>query len=1087
MMEKVSEKEKIKNMPEPNAKQKECIYNTKLGKYLVIAGPGTGKTFTVTRKIKYMIENDGVMPEKILCLTFSNTAAREMKTKIGEKYDVNVFTYHEFCLSIMEEFPEQFDIETFNIITDSHKRNIIKECIDELHPIAYNNEKNNPYQYSQDILDGIEEIKKYRMKREEFFDNLKENPMWEKRLIKLQQAQEEKPTKSRKADIESLSKRIAQMKELWGFYELYTQKMRALNYIDFHDMINIVLEKFEDEDSSLLEEIAYKYEYILVDEYQDTNKAQNDIVFALSKFCPNIFVVGDDDQIIYTFQGANLDTIENFLDKFKNEVKVVCLTENNRSTQNILDVSQGLAELQNKFNTFRAEKAKSKREKELYEANAINLRICSKPKFSDLEITKDLISPKTSSVHHKNKPVEYYSFENEQDERDFVVQSIKNIINNSPSPQPSPQRGEGADHPKLSEIAVLTRTNEELKGFEVYLKANGIPVEITGGKNIFDINSVNAMITYMQFLTNPEMYSDKLLGYLLMRPFHIDPRDYKTLYENKSHNRTLTDNILNLLEKGISEQNLKSKLNYLLKKDSNTITDDIKNVLDNKTLTIYDEEKLKSFISTYEYLRTYVTNENYANSLLEIGNKTGIFKHYFNDDINKLENVKGIKKLLDEADAYFALHTNQENSFFHFVDYLTKMLEGGIKINLDKEDKPLNAIQLSTYHASKGREFEYVFMPFLTSNKWESSSSSYKDKIPMTTNLITYEEVEEKQAQSKFLDNIKLLYVGMTRAKHSLYLTCVDLNNKDAKPSWFIKQLKNRFQDKPEYLATPEKPEIQGLEKPATDYDYKKEFEEFIRNRFQKSYSPSSLNTYRKCPREYFYNYILGLKSSSGNRDNLTYGLAVHKAFQFTLDYAMNNKKYPSANEAYEVFAKTIDELPCSNPENLKQSGKEYIFSDGKYYDKFISIAPVETMETRAELPLDYTTENGINFVGSIDRIDKNPDGTYSIYDYKTGTDNGGITKGGQHSDYFYQIGFYKYLFKKQFGITTNISTTFIYPLLEEEFHTIKDIPDDVCDEIAAEFMEIVDKINNLEFDRPQKCPNEKFCSYKNLCKMNAI
>ena len=1074
-MENVLRKGKIENLPEPNAKQKECIYNTKLGKYLVLAGPGTGKTFTVTRKIKYMIENDCVEPEKILCLTFSNTAAREMKTKIGEKFDVNIFTYHEFCLNILEEFSDEFNIEKLNIITDSHKRNLIKECIDELHPVAYNNEKNNPYLYAQEILDGIEEIKKYRMTKDKFFANLKENPMWEKHLSQLNTEQTTAPTKKRQSEIESLTKKIAQMNELWMFFELYTQKMRLLNYIDFHDMINIVLEKFEDNSSSLLEEIAYKYEYILVDEYQDTNKAQNDIVFALSKFSPNIFVVGDDDQIIYTFQGANLDTIENFLDNFKNEVKVVCLTENNRSTQTILDVSQELAELQNKFSTFKAEKAKSKRERDFYQANPIELRICSKSKFSDLMITKSLISPETSPVYDKNNPVEYFSFGKEQDEIAFVVQTIKNILKSEAKPE------------KLSEIAILTRTNEELKGFEVYLKANGIPVEITGGKNIFDINSVNAMITYMQFLVNPELYSDKLLGYLLMQPFHIDPRDYKTLCENKSHHRVLTDNILNLLKKGISEENLKARISILLKFESNTLVDDIKSLLDNKTLTIYDDEKLKDFISTYEYLKTYVTNENYANSLLEIGNKTGIFRHYLNEGINKLENVKGIKKLLDEADAYFAIHTNRGNSFSNFVDYLTKMLESGVKINLDKEDKPLNAIQLSTYHSSKGREFEYVFMPFLTSQKWESSSSSYKDKIPMATDFTTFEECEEKQSQSKFLDNIKLLYVGMTRAKHSLYLTCVDVATKDGKPSWFIRQLKDKFQEKPEYFVYPEVPEMQGLEKPTTDYDYKKEFEEFIRNRFQKSYSPSSLNTYRKCPREYFYNYILGLKAFSGNKDNLIYGNAVHKAFQFTLEYAMDRKKYPPVNEVYDVSAKSIDEQPCSNPENLKQSGKEHIFFDGKYYDKFISIKPIEMLDTRAELSLDYTTEDGISFIGSIDRIDKNSDGSYSIYDYKTGTDASSITRNGTHSDYFYQIGFYKYLFKKQFGVSSEVSTIFIYPLLVEDSHIQKDIPDDVCDEIASEFLEIVGKINNLDFDCPKKCPNEKFCNYKNLCKMNII
>lgn len=1060
------------NDKKPNARQMECIKNI-TGKYLVLAGPGTGKTFTVINRIKYMIEN-GVLPEKILCLTFSSTAAREMKTKVGDNLDVNVFTYHEFCLNIMEEFPDQFDILNLKVITDSHKRTLIKECIDELKPIAYNNEKNNPYQYSKDILEGIEEIKKNRLSKDDFFTNLKENPMWEKHLNELKEVYAKKETQKVRDEIKSLTKKIAQMNELWQFYELYTTKMRELNYIDFSDMINMVLDRMEDKDSSLLEEIAYKYDYIIVDEYQDTNRAQNDIVFKLSEYCSNIFVVGDDDQIIYTFQGANLDTIENYLNKFP-DVRVICLTENNRSTQTILDVSQEIAKLQNDFCRFKASKEKAQYKKSLYESTPIDLRICSMPKFKDLNITKDLISPKTSPAYGKEKPVEYYSFENRQDERDYIVEQIKNIINSSTAPE------------SLSEIAILTRTNAELKDYEIYLKANGIPVEITGGKNIFDINSVNVLVTYMQFLTNPEMYSDKLLGYLLLRPFHIDPRDYKTLCDFKSHYRSLTENILNLLDKGISEVELKSKLERLLKSNSNTITEDIQLVLDNKSLTIYDEEKLKKFIDTYNYLRNYITNENYANSLLKIGEKTGIFGYYFNDEINKLENIKGIKKLLDEAEVYFTIHTNQENTFTQFVDYLTKMLEGGIEISLDKEEKPLNAVQLSTYHSSKGREFEYVFMPSLTSSKWESSSSSSKDIIPLKTNCNTYDDIVEKNAQIKFLDNIKLLYVGMTRAKHTLVLSAIENGTKEGKLSWFIKEVQEKLKDKTDLLAYPEKTSVVGIEKTTIDYDYKSEFEDFIKSRFQKSYSASSLNTYRKCPREYFYNYILGLKSSSGSKDNLTYGLAVHKAFQHTINYAMKYKKYPTIEEAYEVFDKTIDELPCENPDRLKESGKNNIFTKGKYYDKFISIASDENINAVAEMSLNYTTEDGINFNGSIDRIDKNPDGTYSIYDYKTGTDSSGITQKGSHSDYYYQIAFYKYLFKKQENVNKDISTYFIYPLLEDNAHIKKEITDNDCEMVANEFIECVKNIQELKFDRPNKCPNEKFCSYKNICKMNVI
>ena len=1073
-MESIVEKETVKKLPEPNKAQKECIYNTKNGKYLVIAGPGTGKTFTVTRKIKNMIENEGVEPEKILCLTFSNTAAREMKTKIGENTAVNVFTYHEFCLDIMEEFADQFNILSLKIITDATKRTLIKECIDEIKPVAYNNEKNNPYQYSQNILDGIEEIKKNRVKKEDFFKNLKANPLWEPRLEELEKLQSEKFTIGRRDEIESITVRIAQMQELWQFYELYTKKMSDLNYIDFFDMINMVLEKFEDENSPLLEEIAYKYEYILVDEYQDTNKSQNDIVFNLSKHCQNIFVVGDDDQIIYTFQGANLDTIENFLNKFP-DVKVVCLEENNRSTQTILDVSQEVAKLQDEFCKYKATRPKlSKKEKEFYESNQIDLRICSNAKFKMLNITKNLKSPVTSPVYDKKKPVEYLAFEKTIDERAYIVNRIKNLINSDQCPE------------KLSEIAILTRTNDELKQYEIYLKANGIPVEITGGKNIFDINSVNAMITYMQFLTNPEYYSDKLLSYLFMQPFHIDARDYKTLTEFKSHHRTLTDNIRSLLEKGVSEQALKTRLEQLLNSNSNTITEDIKKLTKNKLYTIYDEEKLKEFISTYEYLKNYITNENYANSLLEIGNKTGIFKHYLNDGINQVENIKGIQKLLEEADGYFAVNTDKENTFSQFVDYLTKMMEGDIKINLDKEEKPRNAIQLSTYHSSKGREFEYVFMPTLTSAKWESNSSSYKDGIPLDSNGLTYDELVEKVEQAKFLDNIKLLYVGMTRAKHTLVMSAIDTGERKGKLSWFITQLKEKFAEQDEYLIYPEKPELTDFEIPHTDYDYKKEFEEFIKSRFQKTYSASSLNKYRKCPREYFYNYILNLKSDSGTKDNLVYGNAVHRAFEYVLNYAMDNKKYPTRDEAYEIFARTIDESACENPENLKQSGKDNIFAEGKYYEeKFLKLANISTLDTRAEFSLNYTTPDGINFNGSIDRIDKNPDGTYSIYDYKTGTDSSGITKKGVHSDYYYQIGFYKYLFRMQENVVSDIETRFLYPLIEDEVKATE-ISDEDCNAIANEFIDIVKSIHNLEFDRPDKCPNQ-FCQYKSLCRMNAL
>lgn len=1057
----------------PNEQQQMCIDSVN-GKFLVLAGPGTGKTFTVTRRIKHMVEDLDIEPDKILCLTFSNTAAREMKNKIGQNYDIDIYTYHEFCLDIIKSADEEFGNIKVKIITDSVKRNLIKECIDELEPKAYNNEKNNPYTYIKNILDGIEEIKKNRLTKDEFFYNLEHNPLWEKHLADLNEQQEIKFTKGRKTDIEKLVKKIDRMKELWAFYELYKSKMQDLGYIDFFDMINLVLDEFENENSPLLESVAQKYEYILVDEYQDTNKAQNDIVFNLAKHCPNVFVVGDDDQIIYTFQGAKLDTIENFINKFP-DVKVVCLKENNRSTQCILDVSQQIAKLQDEFCKYKLSKSGlSKAEKQKYESTKVELRVCSNPKFKQYNITKDLVTPETSKFYGMLKPIEYYSFEQPNDERNYIVHKIKKLVNSDERPE------------KLSDIAILTKTNEELSQYEIFLKANGIPVEITGGKNIFQINSVNVLLTYMQFLINPELYSEKLLSFLLLNPFHINPRDYMTLWEYKAHHRSLISSINSLLEKKLSNEEVISKLEYMLNSNKNTTIDDIKRALSGNKTPVYDEAKLKNFIETYEYLRNYIVSENYANAILEIGNKTGIFQYYVNEPLNRMENVKGIQKLLDEAESYFTVHSDKEKSFVQFVDYLTKMMENDIEINLDKEDKPLDAVQLSTYHSSKGREFEYVFMPNLTSNKWESSSSSYKEEIPLTADETSkYDELVEKQDQAKFLDNIKLLYVGMTRAKHTLILSCPETGMKDGKLSWFIECLRNN-ESLEGLLTYPEKEEIEQLEIITTDYNYKEEFGDFIKTRMQKSFSPSSLNMYRKCPRQYFYNYILGLRYDAGNRDSSGYGRAIHAAFEFALNYAMEHKKYPTSNEAYEVFAKEIDNSPVINPERLKQSAKETIFNDGKYYEKFIDMVQAEDLDTKTELQLNYTTPEGINFNGNIDRVDKNPDGTYTIYDYKTGENSDNITKGGSHSDYYYQIGFYKYLFKKQFNINADISTVFLYPLLEES-HLPKTFSDEDCENIAKEYVECVNGINNCQFDRPEKCPKKTFCNCKDFCRNNVI
>lgn len=506
-------------MKTPNVKQQECIDNIE-GKYLVLAGPGTGKTFTMIKRIKSMIER-GILPEKILCLTFSDAATNEVRTRLEKELQkadvgVNVYTYHGFCNEIISENTTEFELsENIRVISSAVSVSLLKECIDEINSQIYRTKRNDPYYFISDIQKGISEIKSNRLTKEKYFENLENNPDWKPQLIalknELQNLTEKgaKITKKLTGGIESLEIKIAKAQELWKFYELYQSKMEELHYFDFSDMINLVLDKFEEE-PAFLSKIANKYEYILVDEYQDTNKNQNEIVFQLTKALEseNVFVVGDDDQIIFTFQGARLDTIEKFLEEFP-ETKVICLKENMRSTQSILDISRKIAELDSR-------------------------RLDINPKFKKYNIDKSLIA-KNEKVIIKDKKVRLYRYADILQEYQEIVDEIEQLVNSSDCP--IFENGEK----NLSEIAILTKGNAALATFAEMLKAKNIPSELKEGKSIFAIKSSTVLFYYLQMLVNPELHADKFFKLALSKPFSIDSKDFEILSEKKSHCKSLND------------------------------------------------------------------------------------------------------------------------------------------------------------------------------------------------------------------------------------------------------------------------------------------------------------------------------------------------------------------------------------------------------------------------------------------------------------------------------------------------------------------------------------------------------------------
>lgn len=1008
----------------PNEQQQECIDNLN-GKYLVLAGPGTGKTTTLTNRIANMIAK-GISPDKILCLTFTDTAVNEMKTKIEKtlnKIDcgIDIFTYHGFCYQIIEDNSEEFEIsDNFKVISESVKRAFVKECIDTINPKAYRTERNDPYYYISEIQNRIQDIKKNRLSKEQYFKNLETNPDWIPALDSLYEQRKNKIDNKEKISdyflgkIEAQEKKIAKAKELWEFYETYTDLMLKNHYLDFDDMINMVLDKFEQK-PYFLEQIANKYEYIMVDEYQDTNKSQNEIVFMLTKALKtqNIFVVGDDDQIIFRFQGAKLDTIENFLNAFP-DTKVICLTKNHRSTQEILNAARQITLLD-------------------------DTRLEANQKFKQYNICKTL------EAVNKNLPIKKvrcYKYADIMQEYVEIVNEIEAVVNS----ESCPKKNNGDKD--FSQIAILSRRNTELETFAQMLKERNLPYELREGKSIFTIRSSMTLLYYMQFLINPYLNSDKLLKFLLSKPFNIHPHDYKLILDQQSKQTSLIESM-----QAIAPENFVQK------------------------------DKIEKFINTYKELETFKTTETLKNIVLKICAKTGIFDYYVNSDTNRTENIAGLKKIIDEAEAFSQVQ--KSITLEDFVEYLQIAIDDEIEIKTEKAPIQRNAVQLSTYYSAKGREFEYVYMPTLNKNHWESDRNSFKSKIPIK------EYQDEKQlAQEKLSDRIRVMYVGMTRAKHTLRLSYTEKeNNKAQKPSELLLGIENLVEREPKpftfdidsYWETAAKSIIYR------DYDYKKDFNEIIDSILEnKSFSPTSLNTYLKCPRLYLYRELLGLESPYKDADALNFGTAVHDACEYAVKYALKNNKYPVKSEFIRQFMQKLEQLSISNRQNRENLKKRGELALDKYYTQLCN-TPIKDL-VQAEMSITKEID-GIRFKGKIDRVEKNEAGEYVIIDYKTGgaKDLKSICIGGNHEDYYNQMGFYKYLYTKETG--NNVAkTVFIFP---EDFTKNLEIAytEEECQAIFDKYKSAVENIRCHEFEPPVKaqCNECNYCSYKEFCAFEIV
>lgn len=388
------------------------------GPSLVIAGAGSGKTRVLTYKIAYLLQQ-GVKPWSIMALTFTNKAAREMKERIGKlvgqelAQHLYMGTFHSIFSRILRAEAQHIGFtNNFTIYDESDSRSLIKTIVKEM---------------------GLDE-KVYKPASVHSRISMAKN-----NLMSAENYARDK--ESYQAD------QRAKMPRLGEIFITYVQRCQQANAMDFDDLLTLTFKLFQ-EHEDIRKKYADRFDFLLVDEYQDTNHAQMRIVMQLCKEKERVCAVGDDSQSIYSFRGANIDNILSFQSRFK-EAKLFKLEQNYRSTQSIVEAANSLI----KHNSNQIPK-------NVYSKNDKGERLIYKPAYSDKE------------------------------EALIVCREIKRI--------------KRQDDCQYSDFAILYRTNAQSRSFEEEFRKQGIPYRIYGGLSFFQRKEIKDVIAYFRLVANPD-------------------------------------------------------------------------------------------------------------------------------------------------------------------------------------------------------------------------------------------------------------------------------------------------------------------------------------------------------------------------------------------------------------------------------------------------------------------------------------------------------------------------------------------------------------------------------------------------------
>lgn len=925
-----------------NPEQRKAV-DTIEGPVLVVAGPGTGKTQVLALRIVNILKQTDTDSKSILCLTFQDASVTAMKNRLAEfigdeAYKLKIHTFHSFCNDVIRTFPNEFgfsgNVET---IKDIDKLGVFKEILEE--------KKLTKLQIRNDILGYFKQLEKA-------ISNLKKefvNPDKLSKLISVYgNSLDEKYIKLEESKIEK-------MQQLQIFYKSYLQILEERNLIDFDDMIFKVTEKFATNEQ-FVSYFQEQYLYTLVDEFQDTNSSQLEIIKAIAYYeniTSNVFVVGDDDQTIFRFQGASSNNLTKFLEIFP-DTTTITLQTNYRSVQEIVSKSKKL--IKNNWDTNTSTET--------------NIFI------------KDYNAFKQKKEQNQNRKVEptvqVHEFMHSYHEDYWIGTKIRELID--------------VYNVEAKEIAVIARTNAQINNITKVLDAKNISYEIKRSASVLEDKNIIFLVQLLETISNPNLLKNDILLWQILSHdvFGFNYLDIFRIYqesreagvnlsskkiENHHDLEGLNSSSTNSFHQQESEshpnktsrKNRKDKfLNYILNSPDD-FTKQVKQVVE-KLIYLQGVSQNTSFKDLFGYLLKEIRFISYVEqqelSFAELNKLSSLFQ-YINTRSKFLKN--------------YSLDT--------FLQEVKIMQEKNIILPMDPIDlDEKNKIKLITAHGAKGLEYEHVFIYQSIEDKWEKNFGS-RNELPLPPLTMTEEVpvdiIKQLNDLEKEIDERRLFYVAMTRAKENLYMTYSkkyyesdsgEVETKEKNISRFVLETKTDFIETHEDLVQKHTEILQQLVNIQTEVNIDQDNKKYLKKYLEKNLtiSASGLNKYNKCHYKFLLEDVFKLPTVQGI--SLQIGTIIHETIDYMLKEFAKGQKFNYSpkletiiKKGNELFSQNVESISLDENTSIEKAKEEVSIGIEAYYKYFIN------NKSLPHYPLIEKTffgsYNKIRLVGRIDKI----------------------------------------------------------------------------------------------------------------------